>query len=302
MTTAGRVLDVARSQIGTVQASNGSNPYGKAYGMDRVAWCAQFVWWCFREAGAGALIPKTAYTPTLAAYYQQRGRADRSPRVGDLVLFDWPGDGIDRISHVGLVEAVNRDGTLTTIEGNTTSGTRGDQRMGGGVWRRARSTSAVVIYAHPAYDGAAAAAPTSGTYTVRSGDTLGAVAARLGTTVAALVAANGITDPNRIAVGQVLRTAAAPAPAPAKDPAAGMATLQYGMRSDSRVVALQRWLNAYDWRPNLPLLPPTGNYLTQTRAVVKAAQAQCGVTGADADGTIVGPRTRAAFAARGARW
>jgi hypothetical protein len=249
VTTAGRVLDVARSQIGTVQEGNGSNPYGRAYGMDRVAWCAQFVWWCFREAGAGALIPKTAYTPTLAAYYQQRGRADRSPRVGDLVLFDWPGDGVDRISHVGLVEAVNRDGTLTTIEGNTTSGTRGDQRMGGGVWRRARSTSSVVIYGHPAYAGAAA-----------------------------------------------------PAPAPAKDPAAGMATLQYGMRSDSRVVALQRWLNAYDWRPNLPLLPPTGNYLTQTRAVVKAAQAQCGVTGPDADGSIVGPRTRAAFAARGARW
>jgi surface antigen len=247
MTTAARVLDVARSQIGTVQAADGSNPYGRAYGMDRKAWCAQFVWWVFGQAGAGALIPKTAYTPTLAAYYQQRGRADRTPRPGSLVLFDWPGDGVDRISHVGLVEAVNADGTLTTIEGNTTSGARGDQRMGGGVWRRARSTSAVILYGHPAYDGAPAA------------------------------------------------------PAPAA-PGAGMATLQYGMRSDSRVVALQRWLNAYDWRPALPLLPPTGNYLAQTRTVVAAAQRQCGVSGADADGSIVGPRTIAAFAARGARW
>jgi surface antigen len=250
VSTAGKVLDVARSQLGTVQEANGSNPYGRAYGMDRVAWCAQFTWWVFQQAGAGALHPRTAYTPTLAAYYQQHGRADRTPRVGSLVLFDWPGDGVDRISHVGLVEAVNADGTLTTIEGNTTSGTAGNQRMGGGVWRRKRSRSAVVVYGHPAYEGQVGPA----------------------------------TDRN-----------------PA-DPAAGMATLSYGMRADSRVVALQRFLNAYPWRPALPLLPPTGNYLTQTRDVVRSAQAQCGVTGPDADGSVVGPRTRAAFAARGARW
>jgi hypothetical protein len=249
VTTAGRVLDVARSQIGTVQAANGANKYGAAYGMDRVAWCAQFVWWVGQQAGAGALIPKSAYTPTMAGWYQQRGLASKSPRVGSLVFFDWPGDGVNRISHVGLVEAVNADGTLTTIEGNTTSGTAGDQRMGGGVWRRRRSTSAVVIYGHPAYDGAA------------------------------------------------------PAPAPPLSAAAtDLATLAYGMRADSRVVALQRFLNAYAWRPALPLLPPTGNYLDQTVAVVKAAQAQCGIVGADADGRTVGPRTKSAFAARGARW
>jgi CHAP domain/Putative peptidoglycan binding domain len=247
VTTAARVLDVARTQLGTVQAADGSNPYGRAYGMDKVAWCAQFVWWCFQQAGAGTLIPKSAYTPTLAGWYQQRGQATRLPRVGSLVFFDWPGDGVDRISHVGLVEAVNSDGTITTIEGNTSSGTAGSQRMGGGVWRRRRSTSAVIVYGHPAYAGAP------------------------------------------------------PLPRPA-EPAAAMATLQYGMRSDSRVVALQRWLNAYAWKPALPLLPPTGNYLEQTVAVVKAAQAQCGITGADADGRIVGPKTRAAFAARGARW
>jgi Putative peptidoglycan binding domain len=91
--------------------------------------------------------------------------------------------------------------------------------------------------------------------------------------------------------------AAAAAPAPG-----GMATLTLGMRGDPRVIALQRFLNAYGWRPALPLLPTTGNYLDQTAAVVRAAQAQCGVTGPDADGRTVGPRTAAAFAARGARW
>jgi hypothetical protein len=89
---------------------------------------------------------------------------------------------------------------------------------------------------------------------------------------------------------------------PAVASAAALRTLTYGMRGDAGVAALQRWLNAYNWRPALPLLPVTGNFLAQTRAVVAAAQRQSGVTGPDADGSAVGPRTKAAFFARGARW
>lgn len=43
------------------------------------------------------------------------------------------------------------------------------------------------------------------TYTVQRGDTLGKIAVRFGVTVAQLQAANGITNPDRISVGQVLR-------------------------------------------------------------------------------------------------
>jgi LysM repeat protein len=57
----------------------------------------------------------------------------------------------------------------------------------------------------PAEPATAAPAAGTATYTVRSGDTLGAIARRAGTTVAAIAAANGIADPNRINVGQVLR-------------------------------------------------------------------------------------------------
>ncbi len=47
-------------------------------------------------------------------------------------------------------------------------------------------------------------AQDAGTYTVASGDTLGAIANRFGVTVDDLVTFNGIADPNLLAVGQVL--------------------------------------------------------------------------------------------------
>ncbi len=47
--------------------------------------------------------------------------------------------------------------------------------------------------------------PAPRTYTVKPGDTLTAIAIRYSTTVAALVAANGISNPNAIQIGQVLR-------------------------------------------------------------------------------------------------
>lgn len=46
--------------------------------------------------------------------------------------------------------------------------------------------------------------PTPVTYTVRSGDTLLSISLQLGISQDALMAANGLTDPNKLAVGQVL--------------------------------------------------------------------------------------------------
>jgi len=48
-------------------------------------------------------------------------------------------------------------------------------------------------------------APTHATYTVVSGDTLGAIAKQFGTTVQALMDLNGITDPGKLKIGQVLQ-------------------------------------------------------------------------------------------------
>jgi hypothetical protein len=145
MTTAEQVLNVARSQIGIVEDDNGCQKYGQFYGMNCVAWCAEFIWWIFNQAGAGDLICKSAYTPTFYQWFVNRGQAGQQPRPGAVVFFGWQ-DGGDSIDHVGIVEAVPGDGSIVTIEGNTNSP--------GMVARQRRTPGWVQGYGYPAYSNA----------------------------------------------------------------------------------------------------------------------------------------------------
>lgn len=152
-TTAQRVLDLADSQVGTVEGRGGGTPYHRNYGIAAdQPWCAVFVWDMFREAGAATLIgPKTAYTPTLANWFRQRGQWSDTPTVGALVFYDWPSDSRNRIQHVGIVESIGPN-TIQTIEANTSSGVAGSQDNGGGVWRRTRPRNGSIVgYGLPAY-------------------------------------------------------------------------------------------------------------------------------------------------------
>jgi hypothetical protein len=71
------------------------------------------------------------------------------PAIGDLAFMDFPHDGIDKISHVGIVAGIDGK-TITTIEGNT-SGT-GDQRNGGMVMVKTRTIGKEVVgFGRPKY-------------------------------------------------------------------------------------------------------------------------------------------------------
>lgn len=94
------------------------------------------------------------------------------------------------------------------------------------------------------------------------------------------------------------RLAGAAAPTPPVKPSGGdgsqLPTLTYGMRGSAAVGRLQTFM-----RDNYPAyaktLPTTGNYLEQTADVIATFQARSGITGPDADGRTVGPRTKAAL-------
>ena len=114
----GEIVEVAASQVGNV----GGQPYWSWYGFDsRVEWCACFVSWCANECGlieSGA-IPKFSYCPTGVQWFKDAGlwrAGGEEPQPGDIVFFDWEGDGTS--DHVGIVESC--DGrTVETIEGNS---------------------------------------------------------------------------------------------------------------------------------------------------------------------------------------
>ena len=83
-----------------------------------------------------------------------------NPQPGDLVFFDFPNDGLDRISHIGIVVAIE-DNNLRTVEGNTAP-SGGDQRNGGMVMLKTRTWgkgSPVVGFARPKYSVSALAYP-----------------------------------------------------------------------------------------------------------------------------------------------
>lgn len=73
--------------------------------------------------------------------------------------------------------------------------------------------------------------------------------------------------------------------------------LEYGMRNHPGVRRAQGWFAArYSYAVGLPA---TGNYLDQTVAVVRQFQANMGVTGPDANGRVIGPRTYTAMRTEG---
>lgn len=113
------MVNVAASQIGNV----GGEPYWSWYGFSsRVEWCACFVSWCADQCGYidAGVIPKFSYVPDGVAYFQSKGEwqdGSYTPKAGDIIFFTWDGSGGS--DHVGIVESVT-DGTVNTIEGNTT--------------------------------------------------------------------------------------------------------------------------------------------------------------------------------------
>jgi|GEM_PF-1275068 Multidrug resistance efflux pump len=112
------LVAVAITQLGNV----GGEPYWSWYGYEsRVDWCACFVSWCAEQSGllAAGAVPRFSYVPHGVDWFKERGQwlpAGSIPAAGDIIFFDWQGDG--HPDHVGIVEYVE-DGVVHAIEGNS---------------------------------------------------------------------------------------------------------------------------------------------------------------------------------------
>lgn len=162
-----RMAKKALSQLGVEENPANSNhvKFGEWYGMDRQAWCFQFVTWAGADFIKALVRGRTyAFVPFAVA----DARAGRNhltiahdPLTGVIVTFDWEHDG--RADHVGicveekhlekwaakaLVQAKKNFGSLSsgdfwTVEGNTAVG---NDSNGGKVMIRKRNRRLVAVF------------------------------------------------------------------------------------------------------------------------------------------------------------
>ena len=144
-----KIIEIAEKEIGYSEAPANSNKtkYGKWFGFDGVAWCGMFVSWCYDEAGQPlgniGFSKGFAGCQTAVAFYKKKGKITNEPVAGDIVFFDWNGDG--RYDHSGIFVRHINEIYFETIEGNTSLT---NQSNGGQVMRRKRKYTGV-IFVHP---------------------------------------------------------------------------------------------------------------------------------------------------------
>lgn len=170
--SAARLIQVAKSQVGYIEGpKDNETKYGAYTKANFQPWCGSFVNWCANEAGVK--IPNTVYTPGGAEAFKKAGAwidgdiAD--PEPGDIAYFDFPSDGVNRISHVGIVIEDNEDGTVWCIEGNTSGTKKGSQRNGGEACKKLRAYKknkagemiSIVGFGRPKFKTGAAAKPAA---------------------------------------------------------------------------------------------------------------------------------------------
>ena len=120
-----RIVAAAAGEVGQTEQPPGSNnsPRIAQYRAATAGnpgpgpWCAYFVSWAARQAGAplGDQGQGFGSVDALYAWAQRSGRAytassGRTPQPGDLIVFH---------EHIGIVESVDANGQVHTIEGNS---------------------------------------------------------------------------------------------------------------------------------------------------------------------------------------
>ena len=187
------------AQIGTREAGENNviyntHFYGHPVTGSAYPWCVVFIWDGFRENGLSGLFcggEKTAYCPYVVDWAKRHDRWITSGyREGDLLLYDWNGDG--EADHIGYCVSISAySDSLVVIEGNYQDG----------VGKVLRRPGAVMGAYRPEYPETLPAAPDNptaepdGLYTVQKGDTLWGLAERFlgnGVRFSEIMEANGL--------------------------------------------------------------------------------------------------------------
>ena len=152
LTTPERALKIAMGERGVKEHPAGSNDgprvreYQKVTGAYKAPWCASYTAWAYRMAKRPLSGFNTAYVPSYVSAARQSDHGLRivsadNARPGDLVCFDWGGDGVS--DHIGILATRVRSSRFSSVEGNTSYG---NDSNGGEVMLRDRNTSQVQVF------------------------------------------------------------------------------------------------------------------------------------------------------------
>jgi hypothetical protein len=163
--TAAALVEIALKEEGYVEGpKDNETKFGAFTKANFLPWCGSFCMWVANEAGVK--IPNTVSTMAGAEAFKKMGTwsdaAAAKPTPGDIVYFDFASGGAP-IEHVGIVVKDNGDGTVTTMEGNTSGDKKksGSQANGGEAVKKIRAykknakgiPSFIVGFGRPNYKG-----------------------------------------------------------------------------------------------------------------------------------------------------
>ena len=144
-------------QIGYVEKPVNRTKYSRKFGVRIAQWCGYLHNWLAVTLGwkLGVDVPDTAYTPNGVAWFKKHGKFFTKGSIpeGAWCYFDFPNDGLNRVSHIGTCVYDFGDGDVLTIEGNTSGNkaVRPDERNGGEVAVKIRPKKWIVGWGVPPY-------------------------------------------------------------------------------------------------------------------------------------------------------
>ncbi len=162
-----KVVSTAKGEIGYTGTSSYSK-YGEWYGYQG-GWCTTFVLWCFNKAGSscsvklyGNITPSGGNCNSMISWYSNKGQyrkrsSSYTPKAGDLVFFDWSGNG--SAQHVGIVSGTSGS-TVYTIEGNCSGSVKSRSYTASGS-KPYNNISSIMGYAVPNYSSVSGSASSS---------------------------------------------------------------------------------------------------------------------------------------------